>query len=244
VAMSGLLILAVTTAAIWWRREYPYLLVGWLFYLGTLVPVIGLIQVGLQARADRYTYVPLIGIFTAASWGIADLATAIHRRTLFGFLAGAMFFLLMLTSWTEAHYWHDNFTLWDHTLQVTPDNYAAYLGRGEDLLQHGYPQLAEQDFRDALRVAPEFAEPHYGVGLLQAHRGEYTEAIQSFQEALAIRSNYPEAYHNLGVCLLRQGKRAEAASCLQQALRLRPDWPQARDNLRIALNPEKRESPK
>jgi tetratricopeptide (TPR) repeat protein len=242
--MSGLLLFAITTAVIRWRRQYPYLLVGWMFYLGTLVPVIGLLQVGLQARADRYTYVPLIGVFMAASWGMAELASALHRRALFECLAGAMFFLLMLTSWTEAHYWHDTLTLWHHTLQVTQDNFGAHLGRGDALLQQGDDQRAEQDYREALRLAPGLAEPRYGIGLIYAARGVYPEAIQSFREALAIRPNYPEAYNNLGICLLRQNKRAEAIACFQQALHLRPDWPTAQDNLIIAQSADKRESPK
>jgi tetratricopeptide (TPR) repeat protein len=244
VVISGLLLLAITTAAFWWRRDHPYVLVGWLFYLGTLVPVIGLIQVGLQARADRYTYVPLIGIFSAASWRMADLASAFDRRTLFRCLAGAMFFLLMLTSWTEAHYWHDTFTLWDHTLQVTEDNFGAHLGRGDALLQQGDDQRAEQDYRDALRLAPGLAEPRYGIGLIHAARGEYPDAIQSFREALAIRPNYPEAYNNLGICLQRQHKRAEAIASFQQALRLRPDWPPAENNLRVARSADQHELPK
>jgi hypothetical protein len=242
-AMSGLLIITVTTVVIRWRRNYPYLLVGWLFYLGTLVPVVGLIQVGVQARADRYTYVPLIGIFTAASWGMADLATAIDRRRLFGYLVGAIFFPLMLTSWTEAHYWHDSLTLWNHTLEVTQNNYGAHVGRGFALLRQGNEQLAEEDFRDAQRLAPGLAEPHYGLGFIRASRGEYTEAMQLFREALAIRPEYPEAYNDLGVCLLRQNKRGEAISCFQQALRLSPDWPRAQNNLRFALNAENRKSP-
>jgi tetratricopeptide (TPR) repeat protein len=242
-AISGLLIIAVTIAVIWWRRNYPYLLVGWLFFLGTLLPVIGLIQVGVQARADRYTYVPLIGVFTAASWGMADLATALDRRRLFSYLAGAIFFLLTLTSWTEAHYWYDSLTVWNHTLEVTENNYGAHVGRGFALLEQGEGQSAERDFREAQRLAPGLAESRYGLSLVFASRGAYPEAMQFFQEALAIRPEYPEAYNNLGVCLLRQNKREEAISCFQQALRLSPDWPRAQSNLRYALNAENRKSP-
>jgi tetratricopeptide (TPR) repeat protein len=244
VAATTLLLVAATMAAVRARQRYPFLLVGWLFYLGTLVPVIGVVQVGLQARADRYTYVPLIGILLALSWGMAELTSRVRPRALLGCLVGAMLFWLMLTSWTEAHYWHDTLTLWDRALQVTEDNPTARSCRGTFLLEQGDHQQAEQEFRAALCLRPEIADPYYGLGLLQAARGETTEAIQSFRKGLALRPDSPDAYNNLGVCLMRQGQRAEAISCFQEALRLRPNWSGAQDNLRLALRAEDREPPK
>jgi tetratricopeptide (TPR) repeat protein len=225
-----LLIAGASAAAIRWGRHYPYLPVGWLFYLGTLVPVIGLVQVGQQARADRYTYVPLIGIFLLLSWSGGQLCSSAPWRRLARLVAGLVLVFLMLTSWTQAHFWHDNYTLWNRTVEVCESN-VVHCYRGFALLRQGEVNAAEKDFVAALRLQPRDAQALVGLGIVFSMRGQMRQAELRFREAVAARPDFPEAHANLGGCLLDQGKAAEAARQLEEALRLRPSWPQARQAL-------------
>jgi tetratricopeptide (TPR) repeat protein len=218
--------------------------VGWLFYLGTLLPVIGLVQVGLQARADRYTYVPLIGIFLIFSWGIAELTSNFPRRLLGTCALATILLALMLGSWRELRYWHDSLALWNHALEVTENNYLAHCNRGYYFLHQNRLDLAEVDFRDSIRIWTGMAEPQNGLGFVLLQREQHTAAEPFFRAALAIRPTYPEAHNNLGICLLRQGKSDQAIAQFQEALRWRPNWPVVQNNLRIALSTSQQSSKK
>jgi tetratricopeptide (TPR) repeat protein len=231
VVMAGMLLLAVTGVALAWCRRYPYLLVGWLFFLGTLVPVIGLVQVGQQARADRYTYVPLIGIFLMFSWGAAVVGSSAGRRQLLSCLAGLVLVLLVARSNAEARVWHDSLTLWNHALKVS-ESYVAHCNRGCFLLRQGQVKAAERDFRAALRLCPTDAESLTGLGVIFGMRGQIRESEHLLRTALAHCPDHAEAHANLGQCLLQKGEQEEAVRQLQEALRLRRDWPAVRDLLR------------
>jgi tetratricopeptide (TPR) repeat protein len=233
VVPAVLLLLALTGTALLWAKRFPFLLVGWFFYLGTLVPVIGIVQVGDQARADRYTYVPLIGIFLVVAWGTAGLGSSRRSRQYLGGLAGLTLVLLMFRTWTEIRHWHDGLTLWTHTLQVNESS-LAYSGRGCFLLRQGKFNSAERDFLAALRLVPTDSESLNGMGVILGMRGRTAQAEELFRESLAHCPDNPDAHANLGRCLLIQGKRAEAAQQFREALRLRPGWSAAEDHLRIA----------
>src|SRR5262249_6294439 len=149
---------AITAMAIWLRRRRPYIIVGWLWFLGTLVPVIGLMQVGMQARADRYTYIPYIGLFIILAFGAADVAA--NRTRLLSAAAALALFACGLLSFFQVRYWRDTTTLWRHNLAVTPDNGAAHEGLGLELLQAGDFEGSRDHLRAAIRLGRHSTRTH------------------------------------------------------------------------------------
>ena len=166
---AAVLIAAITAAAIWQARRRPWLLVGWLWFVGTLVPVLGLVQVGRQAMADRYTYIPSIGLFLAVCWGLAALATSRLRRIV---LAGAAVVALLLATatWNQARTWHDSVTLYRHALAVTSDNWLAHVGLAKALAARRDWAGAAEHYRAALRLRPGLREARTGLAQAQRHR--------------------------------------------------------------------------
>jgi tetratricopeptide (TPR) repeat protein len=220
--LASAFLLAVS-ALVWRERSRRYMVVGWLWYLGTLIPVIGLVQVGDQAMADRYAYVPLLGIFLMVVWGVADLAEsrAIHLRAR---AAAAAVILLILTmlSWRQIGYWHSNQALWAHTVEVTGDNVYAEVNLGATLLQAGHPALALPHFQNAARINPRDAGTHLNMGATFASLGRNPEAIEQYKTALPLLSDrriLAQAYQALGVIYTRLG-----------------DYPSARENYRRSLD--------
>jgi tetratricopeptide (TPR) repeat protein len=187
VATEGLLLLAVTVLALCWVRSRPYLLVGWLWYLGTLVPVIGLVQVGSQGRADRYTYVPLIGIFLALVWGLRELLPA--RRRALGLGVAALFVLLpcSVLTWEQVRYWRNSLVLWEHALAVTSDNAVARTLYAEALLARSREPEAVEQLQEALRIYPEMDPALSMLGRIHEQHGRKEEALACYRAALAIR---------------------------------------------------------
>jgi Flp pilus assembly protein TadD len=231
VAGAALLVLAVTALALWGGRRWPYLLVGWLWYVGTLVPVIGLVQVGFQARADRYTYVPLIGIFLMLSWGLTDLARRWHGREVLACAAGLALICFTAITWSQTRYWHDSVTLWNHTLEVTEGNFIAHNNLGEILTEQGKAAEATRHFREALRIRPDSKEAHNNLGIIFINQGEAAEAIWHLREAVRLEPAYSDAHNNLGIALVNQGKAAEATRHFREAVRLKPDNSKYHNNL-------------
>jgi tetratricopeptide (TPR) repeat protein len=223
VLLAGITALAAATA---WRR--PYLLVGWLWYVGTLVPVIGLVQVGDQTRADRYTYVPLVGLFLAAAWGLADLAA--HRPALrWPVIAAAVLGLAACFVCTvrQVGYWHDSQALWAHALRVTADNYVAENNLGLALLQDGRPEEAEGHFRAAVRFKATYARGYANLGLALDEQGKLAEAAACYSRALEIRPDLAATHNNLGIVLGKLGRGDEAIAQLTEAVRLDPESAEA-----------------
>jgi hypothetical protein len=234
VAAATLLLFGVTTAAVALGRRHPYLLVGWLFYLGTLVPVIGLVQVGHQARADRYTYVPLLGIFLLITWAAAEMCSSVRRRRVLVCLAGVALVLLLVRCRAEAQVWEEDFFLWNHALQ-SHESKVAYCNRAQAWMRQGKWQAAEKDFEAALRLEPGDADALTGLGAASLLQKQPARAEQRFREALAHHPDSAHAHAHLGRFLLLQGRRREAAQHLQEALRLRPDLTSIDFSLRLAL---------
>jgi protein O-mannosyl-transferase len=179
-------------------QRRPYLPVGWLWYVGTLVPVIGLVQVGNHPMADRYTYVPLIGVFIAIAWGIPDLFSRIRFRSLaLGVLGGAVVAALSGAASNQVGYWRNNVTLLSRMLAVTQDNWLAWNNLGVTCDELGQPEQAVMYYRKALQTKPDYADAWYNLGLAYAEYGQLHQAIACFREALRIKPDFKEARHNL-----------------------------------------------
>jgi Flp pilus assembly protein TadD len=237
IAQAGLVLVGVSAMVMWWVRRRPYLAVGWLWYVGTLVPVIGLVQVGAQSMADRYTYVPLVGLFIAVTWGIADLADSWrYRRIVLGVSAAAVLLVLMVCTWRQVGYWRNSITLFEHTLAVTSNNALAHNNLGFVLAKRGELDKAIEHHREALRLNPGDASVHINLGMELELKHEYAEAIKHYEEALRINPDQAVAHNNLGTAILNMyGELEEAAEQFREALRLRRDYDSARLNLATVL---------
>jgi tetratricopeptide (TPR) repeat protein len=227
---------ACTFAAIRNARTYPYILVGWLWYLGTLVPVIGLVQVGNQALADRYTYVPLTGLFIIAGWGAFDVARK-WRLPKLALPAGALVVLaaFAVIAHRQVSFWRDSVSLWTHALAVTSENYLAHNNLGRELAENGKVDEAIGHYNAALKIRPAYATARVNLGVALSKSNRTEEAIASYDEALRLKPDLPEAHVNLGAALVSQGKLSEAIEHYRVAIALNPNLPQARANLGLAL---------
>jgi len=241
VLVCTLFLLAASAGAIVAARARPFVLVGWLWYLGTLVPAIGIVQVGTQAMADRYTYIPLIGIFIVVAWGVADLLSRWPRwRVPTAVFAVAALLLFATTARVQVRYWESSMTLWKHALAVTTDNYAAHTYYGNALLSRGDINAAIAEYVEAIRIQPDYPEAHNNLGPALASEGKIDDAIKHFNVAIRLRPNYADAHSNLGVALASQGKIDQAIAEYIEALRLDPDHARARGNLGLALKAQGR----
>jgi len=233
---ASLFLACVTFFIIRAVRGYPYLTVGWLWYLGTLVPVIGLVQVGMQAMADRYTYVPLIGLFIMVAWGVPDiLAGWRYRKVVFALGSGLSLFILAILSWTQVQWWQNSLTLFEHTLRVTSENFLIHNKLGNVLFQKGDMKKAVAHYQEALRINPHFVEASNNIGNALVHDGDISQAIDYYRKALLQAPDYADAHNNLGFALARQGRIEEAIAHYREALRIKPDFAQAQYNLGMAL---------
>jgi tetratricopeptide (TPR) repeat protein len=239
-AAGALVVLAVISGLVWRvRRQWPYLLVGWLWYLGMLVPVIGLVQVGPQAMADRYTYLPLIGVFLGIGFGMADLAERLWIKPAVLVPAAVLVVgaCLVLTAW-QLRFWRDSETLFERDLAVTANNPTAQNNLGIALNEAGQPQVAIPHFQEALRLNPnpaDAARAHNNWGTALVNTGHLQEAIEHFQEALRLDPGSAQAHNNLGIALADTGHLQAAMEHFREALRLDPGSTQAHNNLGIAL---------
>ena len=231
VLLAGITLLVLAAA-----KRCPWLPVGWLWYLGMLLPVIGILQVGAQARADRYTYLSFIGLFLMITWTVGDLCPPWRQRKLVlgAAMAIALVILTVCTS-TQVSYWRNSETLWTHTLAHTSGNYIAHNNLGLALLQEGDVDEAISHYQKALQINSDYAELHYNFGIALLQNGDVDEAIAQYQTALQIKPGYAEAHINLGIALLQKGNVDEAITHFQTALQIKPDYAEAYINLGIAL---------
>jgi Flp pilus assembly protein TadD len=235
-AGAGLLLLCVSVVVIRAARRSGYLAVGWLWYLGTLVPVLGLVQVGSQAMADRYTYVPLIGLFIVVAWGVADLAARWrYRRLVLATSAGVVLLALTACTWLQVGHWRHGISLFEHTLDVTANNYLAHLNLGVVLGKQGSLKEATEHFSRGLKIKPNMGALHTNMGLALYKQGRLEEAIDYLSRALQIKPHSAEAHNNIGLALAKQGRLDEAINHFSRALQIKPDDSEARYNLGLAL---------
>jgi tetratricopeptide (TPR) repeat protein len=230
------ILIGVSVVVIRARLRYPYLLVGWLWYLGTLVPVIGLVQVGNQAMADRYTYVPLIGLLIMVAWGIPDVLARWRYRTIaLPAAAGLVIVACTITARGQVSYWRNSTTLFTHALAVTRDNHIAENNLGRALAGDGKVAEAIVHYNEALRIKPQFATAHTNLGAALMKQGKVDEAIAHFSEGLRLKPEFAEAHSDLGAALASKGRIAEAIAQYTEAVRLKPDFVEARSNLGLTL---------
>ncbi len=233
---AGLTLSLISLLIIRKTLGHRYLLVGWLWYLVTLVPVIGLVQVGEQARADRFTYVPLIGLFIMVAYGMAELAERWRTpRLLLPVGGGMVLTALMICTWVQVGYWRDPISLFEHSLKVTGGDPIILNDLGNALAAQGNTDQAFTQYEEALRLDPDYALTHYNLGIALAAQGKLDQAIAHYAEALRLKPDYAVAHNNLGVALRKQGKLDQAEAQYAEALRLKPDYAEAYDNLAIAL---------
>ncbi len=230
IAGSALILIAITALSI--RR--PYLTVGWLWYLGTLVPVIGLVQVGLQARADRYTYIPMVGISIMLAWGVAEIMERRARFTLAA-LSVLVCAAWLAFTWVQVPYWRNSIALFDHAIASTENNFIAHLNLGVVLAEQGRTKDALRHLYAAVEEKPDHNDGHDSLGAVLGQMGRTQEAAEQFRQAIRIQPNDSEAHCNLGNVLLAQGSIADASNEFRTALRIYPDFATAHFGLGAAL---------
>jgi tetratricopeptide (TPR) repeat protein len=231
-AGAAVILLGVTVAALVWRRQRPFFIAGWLWYLGTLVPVIGLVQVGTQAMADRYTYLPLVGLFIATVWGANEAVQRMPRMKVPFFAAGgAALTVCAVLTVVQVGYWHDSISLFKHAIAVTRDNSLAHVNLGEAYDRLGRTAEAKEEFTQALKIDPDSPSTINGLGEVYAHGGDATNAVKLFESALRKRPYFGDALYNLGNVLAAEGKYAEAAGNYAKAVQAKPDKADAHNNL-------------
>ena len=232
VAGAFLLLVSISLMAFRVMKRHPWFIVGWLWYMGTLVPVIGIVQVGLQGMADRYTYVPLIGIFIIIVWGVSELAAGWrYKKIALGAIGGVSLLTLMATTWVQAGYWKNSITLFEHTLDVTSSNYGAHNNLGNALAARGKTSEAIGHYLDALAINSDYAAAYNNLGLALVREGKTSEAIGRYLEALRINPDFKEAHNNLGIAFAKHGNPAEAICQYTKALQIDPEYLRARINL-------------
>ncbi len=232
VLVSGLFVGVATYLALHLRKTHPYVLFGWSWYLISLLPVIGIVQIGAQSMADRYTYLPLIGLFVVAAWGLPELApVADWRRSAVFATTFVVICACMLLTERQVRHWKNSATLFGHAVSVTANNYLAHHKLGEAMLEQGRNDDAAEEFSNALRIKPNLGAAHDKLGLILVEAGRFSEAIDRFDQALRANPNDPNILNNMGVALGRAGRVDEALIHFESALRLDPGNVNAKRNL-------------
>jgi Flp pilus assembly protein TadD len=236
VVMAGILLLVISAIAWGERRIRPWLLIGWLWYLVMLVPVVGLVQVGGQAHADRYTYLPQIGIYLAVTWLAADFAAKwqVGRRTLGGLMA-IVLTVLMVCAWKQTAYWKNSETLWRHALACTTGNTLAYVNLGHELFEQRRLDETISHYEKGLEFQPNNRQFHNNLANALREKGRLDEAIVHYEKAVQIEPGSAEAQFNLGKALGLKGKAEEALARYEAALQIDPSFLPARMSLGNAL---------
>jgi FOG: TPR repeat len=234
---SVFLLIAITLVVIWRAKKFPYLATGWLWYAGTLVPVIGILQAGPQAMADRYTYIPLIGLFIMVAWGVPELLKKWNHRKEILLASSALSILCFsIITWTQVGYWQNNITLFDHTLKVTYNNWLAYYNRGVAYNGLGNYRQTIEDLNRAIKIKPGFADAYSNRGVAYAGFGNYRQAIEDFNGAIKIKPGYADAYYNRGHAYADLGNYKQAIEDYNRAIEIKPGYAEAYNNRGAAYN--------
>ena len=235
VAMCVLLLLVISIFVIRFGRNQKYLLVGWFWFLGTLVPVIGLVQVGLQALADRYTYIPYTGLFIMIAWGLPELLSKWPQRK----IALGLSMVIILTTFgicthRQVSYWNNSFALFSHAIEVTQNNYVAYNNLGVADNRLGRYQDAIESYNQTIKIKQDYADAHFNLGIAYSELGRYQDAIVAYKQAIRIKPDCAEAYINLGVAYNSLGRYQDAIEAYKQLIQIKPDYAEAYFNLGVA----------
>jgi tetratricopeptide (TPR) repeat protein len=232
---SVLLLFAITLVVIWRAKRFPYLVTGWLWYIGTLVPVIGIVQLGNQAMADRYTYIPLIGLFITVAWGVPDLLKKWNYQKEILLASSALSILcLSIITWTQVGYWQNDITLFDHTVKVTDYNWLIYNNRGAANAVLGNYMQTIEDCGRSIEIKPGFANAYNNRGFAYNQLGNYKQAIEDYDRAIEIKPAYAEAYYNRGIAYTYLGNYRQAIEDYSRAIEIKPGYAEAYYNRGIA----------
>lgn len=233
---AAVILCAITFLVVKYVKKHRYFAVGWFWYLITLLPVIGIVQVGRQAMADRYTYIPLIGLFIGVSWGGAELCGKVPKlKNMICLAAAAIVMCLSIATWIQLGYWRDNVALFSHTLELTRDNHFAHYGLGLAYQQLGKPERAIAEYRKSIEIEPRDPMVHFDLGYLLDGQGNSQEAVRHFEEAIALDPGFAQAHFTLGIVLGKLGAINESIIKFNDALRLEPDNPKYLNNLGVTL---------
>lgn len=232
ISLALVVLVGITVAAFVLRKKAPYLITGWLWYLGMLVPVIGLVQVGWQGHADRYTYLPQVGLYIAVTWAVADLTLSWRfQRIALGAAAALLVGVLSWRAWLQTSYWRDSETLFTHALAVTSNNDVALNNLGIIFLDKGQLDEAISKLQAAIDLRPENGPAHDNLAKALLQKGRAAEAMVHYRKFLEIEPENVEARNILGTALIQQGRVREAIDQWQKALAIQPDNGNAASNL-------------
>jgi len=244
---AALLLAGACAAAVVLRQRYPYIVVGWFWYVVTIAPVIGVLQAGEQGMADRFMYVPMIGLLVIAAWGVPELGARLAPggRRLIPAAAIAVVLACALTARAQVAHWEDSLTLWEHAVRVTPESHIAHENLGQALRDLGRFDEAKASYERALVHAPAgfqgyLAVIHNSLGMVLTRQGKTTEALPHFEDAARFDPAFAEAQNNLGNALAAEGRAADALAHYDTAIRLKPDYIEPRVGLGSALLSQRR----
>ncbi|MCX5848923.1 MAG: tetratricopeptide repeat protein [Deltaproteobacteria bacterium] len=225
---SGLILILITSAVLYYIKKLPFLFTGWFWYLGTMIPLIGLIQVGAHAMADRHTYLPSVGIAIMLTWGIPLLFPRkdIRKKVLFP-AAIAIICVLAVLTFRQCGYWKKRITLYSHALVATKNNYMAHSNLANDLAEEGKTKEAFYHYDEAIRIRPDLAEPYYNRGTAYGELGQYNLAIEDLNKAMRLNPYYVEAYYNRGIVYAKLGQYQIAIEDFNEAIRLNSNYTEA-----------------
>src|SRR5438094_2591948 len=236
IGLAIVLLALVSAGVIALRHKRPYLVTGWFWYLVMLLPVIGLIQVGSQAHADRYTYLPQIGLYLLLSWAITNALVSQLQRRILRVAAGVAVVALAWCAHIQASNWRNGESLWKHTIAVSSGNFIAHNGLGHLLLNDGRLDEAIEEFQIALKIDPRFPEAQKNLSVALTEKGRTDEAVAHLQTLIAEHPDDAQGHYNLGNALLKKGDSRSAIAAYQKALLARSRYPAAHYNLGIALD--------
>jgi Flp pilus assembly protein TadD len=236
VMVAGIGLLWATIAVIRGARHRPWLVTGWFWYLGMLVPVIGVFQGLGEAMADRFTYLPSVGLTIMLCWSVPSRAMERRNSRVITCVAAAVVLAICAAlSMVQVGYWKDSETLFQHALDVTQDNWLAHNNLAIALMRSSRVPEAIEQLEQALQIKPDFAEGHFNLGIALERAGRMEAAIGQYEQALRINTDYVEAHNNLGIALVRSGRLSEAIGHFQYALRIEPNFAEGHYNLGTAL---------
>jgi tetratricopeptide (TPR) repeat protein len=239
--MSAILILAVFILVVRMAPRRPYLLTGWLWYIVTLIPVIGLVQVGAQALADRYTYLPSVGIFIMVAWAVKEFSSKwSYRKVVLIVCSFAVLSAFSICTWFQLHHWRNSLTLFQRALNVTTNNTKMHSNLAIELQLHGRTDEAIVHFREAVRIKPDYVNALNNLGKALQSQGKVNEAITYYQRVLSLRPGHPDALSNLGGAFQKLGKNDEAISYLRRALDSNPGHLEAHNNIGLILQSQRK----
>jgi tetratricopeptide (TPR) repeat protein len=238
---AGVIVIAITAGVLWAGIRRPYFPVGWFWFLGTLAPVLGLVQRGAQGMADRFTYIPLIGLFLTLAWGLGDLVERRpHHKGVVVSITTACLFIFGVTTWFQVRTWRTSITLWEHALAVTDENYMAHSHLGAQWGEMRDHSEAVAHLREAVRIKPCLALDHANLGAALLGLGRNDEAIASLRKSLSIEPDLGFAHYNLGQALKNKGLTEQAIHHFTAAIRFDPGWADAYYRLAVLFAQQKK----